>query len=69
MACLSPPLQQYANDRKYGSCTQIDVAQVEHRCNNPKCRKLFFKGKVSAVEVKCPYCNAFNYFTEKGGFA
>lgn len=50
------------NDRRYGSCTQIDVEQVEHRCSNPKCRKMFFKGRVVAVEVKCPWCNSFSIF-------
>jgi hypothetical protein len=64
-----PPKRE--NDRRYGSCTQIDVEQVEHRCSNPKCRKMFFKGRVVAVEVKCPWCNAMSIFLDpsrEGGF-
>jgi hypothetical protein len=66
MACLQTAKRE--NDRRYGSCTQIDVLQVEHRCSNPKCRKMFFKGSVQAVEVKCPYCNSFSYFQSERGF-
>lgn len=50
-----------AIEKCYGSCRQITVPKREHRCS--KCGKLFFKGSVEVVEVKCPWCNAFTYFT------
>ena len=43
-----------------------EVPQIECRCLNPQCGKLFFVGNPAGPQkVKCPRCKTDNYFIKE----
>ena len=45
----------------------LEVPQIECRCLNPQCGKLFFVGDPGGPQkVKCPRCKTDNYFVRGG---